>query len=143
MKVIAEMSDELRVVLEDIRARLIKTAGSPTLQPVPLWRGPIREDRPARPAEAAVKASMPEAVALGQRQALAAFLGVLDGHIEGTWDNHVALDHRNEGRGEECWTRFHPADIRNMVNDAARAVGIPEFVKPKWPREDNPGGIPE
>lgn len=67
--------------------------------------------------------------AAGQRgasRALARLLDALDGWIEGARANHDALDHRGENIGDECWTRFHPSDIRAMVNDAAREVGVAE-----------------
>lgn len=73
----------------------------------------------------------------GAHRALARFLGVLDGWIEGARSNHDALDHRGESRGEECWTQFHPSDIRRMVNDAAREVGLStEFADPEVATED-------
>jgi hypothetical protein len=74
-------------------------------------------------------------VAAAKSTALAAVLGTLDGWIEGQRANHDALDHRAEPVGEECWRRFAPADIRNMVNDAAREVGVHEFTLPKKGRE--------
>lgn len=73
----------------------------------------------------------------GAHQALAKFLGVLDGWIEGARSNHDGLDHRGELMGSECWTEFHPSDIRRMVNDAAREVGLSvEFADPEIPTED-------
>jgi hypothetical protein len=68
--------------------------------------------------------------------ALYSLLVNLDGWIDGAKENHEALDHRNEGRGEECWTRWHPADFRSMVNDVACELGLSEFPKPSTPRED-------
>lgn len=67
---------------------------------------------------------------------LYALLVNLDGWIEGARSNHDALDHRGEPRGEECWTRWHPADFRSMVNDVAREFGVGEFPKPEIPKED-------
>lgn len=61
-------------------------------------------------------------------RALHEVLAVLDGWIEGAKENHEALYHRGELAGEECWTRFHPQDIRNMVDDAARALGVADLV---------------
>lgn len=66
--------------------------------------------------------------------ALYTMLTTLDGWIEGQQANHEALDHR--GEIEDCWTRFTPEDIRNMINDAAREVGVGAFPLPKTPRED-------
>lgn len=68
--------------------------------------------------------------------ALYAMLTELDSWIEGLHGNHQALDHRGENVGEECWTQFHPEDIRNMINDAARQLGLGEFPKPETARED-------
>lgn len=69
--------------------------------------------------------------------ALYTLLTVLDGWIDGAHDNHEALEHRGrENRGEECWRTFAPSDIRNMINDAARELGLTEFPEPKSPRED-------
>lgn len=58
-----------------------------------------------------------------QYTALVAMLAVVDGWVEGAQENHEALQHRGESIGSECWTQFHPDDIRNMINDAAREVG--------------------
>jgi hypothetical protein len=68
--------------------------------------------------------------------ALSRMLSMLDGWIEGARENHDGLDHRGENRGSECWTEFHPADIRNMINDVARELGLAEFPKPGTPKED-------
>jgi hypothetical protein len=62
----------------------------------------------------------------GAAEALATVLGVLDGWIEGAKANHEGNGHRVERTGEECWTRFHPDDIRNMVKDAAAELGVDE-----------------
>jgi hypothetical protein len=62
----------------------------------------------------------------GAHRALKRLLDVLDGWIEGARSNHDALDHRGEPMGGECWTQFHPDDIRAMVNDAAREMGVAE-----------------
>lgn len=72
----------------------------------------------------------------GASAALSSMLSMLDGWIEGFRENHDGLGHRGENRGEECWTQFHPADIRNMVNDVARELGLTEFPKPEMPKED-------
>lgn len=68
--------------------------------------------------------------------ALYTLLTVLDGWIDGAHDNHEALGHRGESTDRLCWTEFHPSDIRRMVNDAARELGLSEFPEPKTPRED-------
>lgn len=74
--------------------------------------------------------------AADKRQALAIFRAVLDDWIRGAKENHEALGHRRENRGEECWRTFHAQDIRNMVNDAARELGLEEFPPPEAPEED-------
>lgn len=68
--------------------------------------------------------------------ALYTMLTTLDGWIQGAIENHEALDHRNESTGEECWRSFAPADIRSMINDAARSLGLAEFPTPKVALED-------
>jgi len=70
------------------------------------------------------------------RTALQAVLDVLDGRIERAQDNHHDSYHPNEPQGQECWRRFSPGDIRNMINDAARAVGLTEFPPPNVRKED-------
>ena len=72
----------------------------------------------------------------GAEKALRVLLEEIDGWIEGARENHDALDHRGESAGDECWTRWAPADFRSMVNDAARRVGVAEFPKPKTVKED-------
>lgn len=67
---------------------------------------------------------------------LQALLTNLDGWIEGARDNHEALGHRGENRGEECWTRWHPSDFRQMVNDVAAQFGVAEFPQPGVAKED-------
>lgn len=71
-----------------------------------------------------------------KRQALAILRAVLDDWIKGARENHVALGHRNENRGEECWRTFHASDIRVMINDAARELGLEQFVAPEEPEEE-------
>jgi hypothetical protein len=73
---------------------------------------------------------------VAQRQALATLLSALDGWIEGGKSNHEASGHRHENRGEECWRQYAPDDIRRIVNDAARELGISEFPAPESPEED-------
>lgn len=67
---------------------------------------------------------------------LYALLVNLDGWIQGARDNHDALDHRGEPRGDECWTRWAPADIRSMINDVAREFAVGEFPRPEVAKED-------
>ena len=74
----------------------------------------------------------------GAHNALAAVLGALDGWIQGARENHQALSHRAEPVGSECWRQFEPSDIRAMVNDAAREMGLAEFPAPDRAREDQP-----
>jgi hypothetical protein len=85
----------------------------------------------------AATASRPGA-AVGAKQALRAMLAALDGWIQGSRENHDASDHRGERSGDECWKRFETSDIRHMVNDVAREMGISEFPYPKDPPEDKP-----
>lgn len=68
-----------------------------------------------------------------QRGALRVLLSVLDDWISGARDNHRAMEHRAEPVGDECWRHFHPADIRAMVNDAARDLGLQTFPLPADP----------
>lgn len=67
--------------------------------------------------------------------ALYTMLTTLDGWIEGQQANHAALEHTWENDGEECFRRYTPEDIRNMINDAAREVGISPFPLPVKPQE--------
>lgn len=76
-------------------------------------------------------------VAADKRQALAIVRAVLDDWIRGAKENHEALGHRRENRGEECWRTFAPSDFRNMINDAARELGVDEFSLPDAPEEDS------
>jgi hypothetical protein len=71
-----------------------------------------------------------------RRQALAAVRSVLDDWIQGARENHEANGHYAEPVGSECWRSFHPQDIRNMINDAARELGLTEFLHPEMPEED-------
>jgi hypothetical protein len=76
----------------------------------------------------------------GAYRALKAMLGQLDGWVQGCKENHEACDHRGEPRGGECWREFAPSDIRRMVNDAAREMGLDEFAEPEQGQaeEDKP-----
>jgi hypothetical protein len=76
---------------------------------------------------------MPQAA---KNAALTAMLEILDGWIDGAREDHVGMGHQNENVGDECWRRFASEDIRSMVNEAARSVGIGEFLRPNPPRED-------
>lgn len=92
----------------------------------------IMNEAPQRPEKPVMASELVEA----KRRALGAVLEALDGWIENARDNHEASGHRGESRGEECWRSFAPDDLRNMINDAARDVGLNEFPKPKNPPED-------
>lgn len=72
----------------------------------------------------------------GASLALYSLLVNLDGWIDGARSNHDGFGHSSEAVGSECWTQYHPADIRTMVNDVARELGLGEFPKPSTPRED-------
>lgn len=100
---------------------------------------PVRVDVPARPSEVPVARSMADALALGHRQALSALLGILDDWIEGAHSNHGAMAHRGEDVGSECWRQFAPADIRVMVTDAARELGVSMTPATRAPVEDTIG----
>lgn len=64
-------------------------------------------------------------LAAAKRMTLEAMLTVLDGWVAGARVNHTALDHQREVR--PCWTRFDTDDIRRMVADTAREVGLNDF----------------
>jgi hypothetical protein len=127
-----EMTAELKKAFADLGAGLaaataaIRKATPPT--PLDMLPGGLRG------AAAAPKGATLAEVQQGKRNALLAFLDVLDSWIEGARSNHDALDHRSEIF--PCWRQFTPEDIRRMVNDAAREVGIDEFPYPKVPKED-------
>jgi hypothetical protein len=77
-------------------------------------------------------------MAADKRQALAIVRAVLDDWIKGARENHEAMGHRAEPVGSECWRSFHPQDIRNMINDAARELGLTEFpTVPEHQAEEN------
>jgi len=98
----------------------------------------IRDRLPA-PAPVEVEVSTPNGLRrIAQSVALHAMLRNLGGWIEGARENHEAMDHRNEGVGEECWRKFAPSDIRNMINDVARELGISTFQPGAAPEEDRP-----
>lgn len=73
-----------------------------------------------------------------QSQALYAMLVNLDGWIDGAKENHEALEHRGENIGSECWRSFEAADIRTMVNDVCRELGIQPFPIAAVNVEDRP-----
>lgn len=99
--------------------------------------GEIRDRLPA-PEDAPKRAAAQPLPGVAKSTALYAMLTVLDSWIDGAKSNHEASDHRGESRGEECWRQFAPEDIRRMVNDAAREVGVSEFPLPAKGREDQP-----
>jgi hypothetical protein len=88
------------------------------------------------PAQAVDEPLTGSALARVKREALTRVLEALDGWVEGQKSNHEACDHRGENRGEECWRTWAPSDIRNMINDAARELGLAEFPAPREPEED-------
>lgn len=98
-----------------------------------LLRG-ILADTPRK----AAKALRDSELAAVQGATLYAMLTILDGWIEDARSNHHAMEHRGENRGEECWRKFAPADVRSMVNDVARKLGIPSFPEPRVGKEDEP-----
>jgi hypothetical protein len=113
-------------LLADIRDRMPEPKTT-TAAPVP---------RPFEPAQSVSASPLDREGKWAASMALYALLVSLDGWIAGARENHDALDHRNEPTGEECWTRWHPADIRSMVNDVARELGLGEFPRPAVPKEE-------
>lgn len=88
----------------------------------------IQEVRAPEPPPAAdpVQTDVPDEllrriVRRAQYLALREVLTQLDGWVAGMKSNHEALDHRDR----DCCDTFHPADIRGMVNDAARQLNLP------------------
>ena len=114
----------LLTVLTEIRDRL------PGPDPAPDWMATPTEIGSVRVTNVNGKAYFDPGDVLGK------VLQVLDGWIEGAQEDHEASEHRDENRGEECWRSFAPSDIRNMINDAARELGMTEFPAPVEPRED-------
>lgn len=68
--------------------------------------------------------------------ALYTVLVTLDSWIEAAVEHHAAMGHRDEKTGDECWRSFAPSDFRDMINDAARELGLSEFPLPEKPKED-------
>lgn len=108
--------------------------GSKTVVTRPVHAGPCW-DGCARPEH---RASLAKENLADKRQALAIMCAVLNDWIKGAKENHEAMDHRYENRGDECWRTFAPSDFRNMINDAARELGLQEFPLPEVPEEDKP-----
>jgi hypothetical protein len=97
----------------------------------------IRDRLPA-PAPSLDEVSTPGGIRrIAQSQALYAVICTLDGWIRGARENHEDNGHRGEPMGEECWRQFAPSDIRSMVNDVARELGI-SFLQLGLAEEDNP-----
>jgi hypothetical protein len=111
------LSEDMIEALDEWRGSIPFATGTLT------WSPPAMADKSAE--LAAVKSSV-----------LYALLVNLDGWIGTTRENHEAMGHRHESRGEECWRRFEPPDIRRMINDVAREVGVTEFPTPLKPREN-------
>ena len=103
---------------------------------VPVLDVPMRDEKPARAADKPAGVSRVAATALGQRQALQTLLKALDGWIARTRENHTANGHRGEPVGGECWRSLHPEDVRTLVNDVSRAMGLGIFPHPYSPVED-------
>lgn len=59
-----------------------------------------------------------------QYVALREVLKALDDWRMGARENHDALGHRGEYR--PCWESFATGDVRRMVSDAARELGVPD-----------------
>lgn len=105
------------------------------LERMPERKAPAASE-PQRTAQPVAPHSLAEEGRQAASLALYTMLTVLDGWIEGAHSNHEALDHRGEGTDSPCWTQFHPQDIRAMVNDAARELGVGEFPRPERGKED-------
>jgi hypothetical protein len=122
----------LMKALNEIRDRL----PVPVAEPKTAWS---RDEVPA--AEPVVKpGTLTETASQKTAASLALYMVLvqLDGWIESSRSNHYesGSGHSSEPRGGECWTQFHPSDIRRMVNDAARELGVAEFPEPNPGRED-------
>jgi hypothetical protein len=78
-------------------------------------------------------------LAAAQRRALMAVLDALTGWVEAAYEDHRTRGHNSESVGAECWRQFAPSDIRRMVNDACKEVGLKPFPEPRNPVEDSPG----
>lgn len=59
------------------------------------------------------------------RRALITMVRVLRDWREGAKSNHEGMDHR--GESSPCWDAFTVGDIRNMIDDAARELGITDL----------------
>lgn len=116
LKATVELGDESKQLLRELRDRL-----------------PPPTAVPADDILAAVKGS---ALAAAKREALDAVLDALDVWIEKAARFHGRYCTEAEPKGKECWRAFAPSDIRNMVNNACREVGILEFAIPKLPKEE-------
>jgi hypothetical protein len=128
--------------LQEMRDALVRERDIPRQLPRALIPGHQHKASCHGPAGEMVCESYPKVVGtpsasgyLGRQadksQALAIVWTVLDDWIRGGRENHEALGHRDENRGEECWRSFTPGDIRNMINDAARELGLLEFPLPE------------
>jgi hypothetical protein len=140
IKAVAELHPDLMQLLTEIRDRLPAPAPAST-------EAADTDEQYGRPESTMSNwqgAPRPEASGargvrkIAQSQALYAMLCNLDSWIRGARENHGAMEHRNENTGEECWRQFAPSDIRSMINDTARELGISAFPRPVVPEEDNP-----
>lgn len=133
-------------LLQEIRDRLpVQTIPTVTGLPYP-DTAPRDTDRPPYFVDVTFEpASVPDVPAgaatvdlrgAWMREAFRAVLDALDGWIEGAYENHEALEHGGEPVGDECWRRFHPSDIRRMVADAARELGVTAPEATGVPKED-------
>jgi hypothetical protein len=62
------------------------------------------------------------AVSAGKRSAMRAMHRALAGWIDAGKANHEALGHC--GEAVPCWERFAAGDVRGMIADAARELGV-------------------
>jgi hypothetical protein len=89
------------------------------------------EFEPALISREALDAAVAEAFEDGKRRgaesadaALKKMRVVLDDWIQGARENCEADQHRGEPKNQACGAQFTPADIRRMIDDVAREIGL-------------------
>lgn len=113
----------------DDQAPIVMASGRSREQITAMLRVLFEEADAARviPTPAPVVTVAADQLSIARRHALGTLRAHLDGWIQGAKENHEALDHRTENKGEECWRHFAPEDIRTMINDACRELGLLGF----------------
>lgn len=127
----------LRAAAEGLRTEMLEELEGwrdrlPTPEPLT-----ARTFRPKAPIGQEAMATILDGSTAVRRHALAVVLNVLDAWVESAMENHDSAEHRNENSGDECWRSFAPADIRQMVNDAAQDMGVTKFEIAKMGKEDS------